>query len=396
MKKLKLGDVCLSITDGTHTTVVDDKSGTCFLLSCKNIKNGCIMINENDRKISVSTMIQLRNRTKMEMDDVLLTTVGTIGQSSIVKDNFPNYEFQRSVAILKPNKDIINHKYLHYFLISPLGQNLIRARIKGAVQSCLFLSDIKELKICVPNLFKQQHIVNILGTIDDKIENNEKIYRKIEQELQLVYSKYLSKNNIDKNDYNYIPLTDISEFVGGYSYKGNELIKSKYGMITIKNFDRNGGFKLDGFKDLSENNSAKSAQYVDLYDIVVAHTDLTQNAEIIGNAEIILNKKHYEKLIASMDLVIVRPKEINNNLLYLLLHNQDFKKHALGYCAGTTVLHLNKKALQEYRVYIPKEKKLLERIYNTISLLISKQSQLIIKNQKLTELKQLYLKKFFD
>lgn len=161
MKKLKLGDVCLSITDGTHTTVVDDKSGTCFLLSCKNIKNGCIMINENDRKISVSTMIQLRNRTKMEMDDVLLTTVGTIGQSSIVKDNFPNYEFQRSVAILKPNKDIINHKYLHYFLISPLGQNLIRARIKGAVQSCLFLSDIKELKICVPNLFKQQHIVNI-------------------------------------------------------------------------------------------------------------------------------------------------------------------------------------------------------------------------------------------
>ena len=239
-------------------------------------------------------------------------------------------------------------------------------------------------------------IVNILGTIDDKIENNEKIYRKIEQELQLIYSKYLSKNNIDKNDYNYIPLTDISEFVGGYSYKGNELIKSKYGMITIKNFDRNGGFKLDGFKDLSENNSAKYAQYVDLYDIVVAHTDLTQNAEIIGNAEIILNKKHYEKLIASMDLVIVRPKEINNNLLYLLLHNQDFKKHALGYCAGTTVLHLNKKALQEYKVYMPKDNKLLERISNTISLLITKQSQLIIKNQKLTELKQLYLKKFFD
>ena len=231
-------------------------------------------------------------------------------------------------------------------------------------------------------------IVNILGTIDDKIENNEKIYRKIEQELQLIYSKYLSKNNIDKNNYNYIPLTDMSEFVGGYSYKGNELVKSKCGMITIKNFDRNGGFKLDGFKDLSENNSAKPAQYVDLYDIVVAHTDLTQNAEIIGNAEIILNKKNYEKLIASMDLVIVRSKEVNNNLLYLLLHNQDFKKHALGYCAGTTVLHLNKKALQEYKVYIPKDNKLLERISNTISLLITKQSQLIIKNQRLTELKR--------
>ena len=238
--------------------------------------------------------------------------------------------------------------------------------------------------------------VNILGTIDDKIENNENIYRKIEQELQIIYAKHLSKNNIDKTNYDHILLTDIASFVGGYSYKGEELIKSQYGLITIKNFDRNVGFKLDGFKDLSENNKAKTTQYVDLYDIVVAHTDLTQNAEIIGNAEIILNKKHYEKLIASMDLVIVRPKDFNNSLLYLLLHNPDFKQHALSYCAGTTVLHLNKKALQEYMVYIPKDKSLLNSISEEVSLLIRKQSQLIHENQKLTELKQLYLKKFFD
>ena len=97
-----------------------------------------------------------------------------------------------------------------------------------------------------------------------------------------------------------------------------------------------------------------------------------------------------------MDLVIVRPKDFNNSLLYLLLHNSDFKKHALGYCAGTTVLHLNKKALQEYMVYIPKDKSLLNSISEEVSLLIRKQSQLIHENQKLTELKQLYLKKFFD
>ena len=326
-------------------------------------------------------------------NDIAVSCIGYLGYVSIAKEKMLTNQQINSICNIK--QDVALPLYLYYKLVTmqkyfkSIGGNGTALPI---INKTLFDS----VKLNIHELSEQQHIVNILGTIDDKIENNEKIYRKIEHELQLIYSKYLSKNNIDKNKYNYIPLKDISEFIGGYSYKGNELVKSKCGMITIKNFDRNGGFKLDGFKDLSENNSAKPAQYVDLYDIVVAHTDLTQNAEIIGNAEIVLNKKNYEKLIASMDIVIVRPKEINNNLLYLLLHNQDFKKHALGYCAGTTVLHLNKKALQEYKVYIPKENKLLERISKTIGLLITKQSQLIIKNQRLTELKQLYLKKFFD
>ena len=34
------------------------------------------------------------------------------------------------------------------------------------------------------------------------------------------------KNNIDKKNYDHILLTDIASFVGGYSYKGEELIKS--------------------------------------------------------------------------------------------------------------------------------------------------------------------------
>ena len=42
----------------------------------------------------------------------------------------------------------------------------------------------------------------------------------------------------------------------------------------------------------------------------------------------LLNKSKYEKIIASMDLVIVKPKNINKFLLYLYLHNKDFKDHA--------------------------------------------------------------------
>ena len=240
------------------------------------------------------------------------------------------------------------------------------------------------------------HLVNILGSIDNKIENNDLLSQKYESLLKNLYLKYFSKNNIDLSNYTQYNLTDLANFTCGYSYKGSELVPSPYGLLTIKNFDRNTGFKLDGFKDLSQDNKAKNSQYINQFDIVVAHTDLTQNAEIIGNAEMVLHRANYEKLIASMDLVIVRPNaNISNSLLYLLLHNPDFKKHALGYCAGTTVLHLNKRALNEYKVYLPNDKVLKNKLEGIVDKIIKKQAFLIEQNIKFNELKQLYLKKFF-
>ena len=214
--------------------------------------------------------------------------------------------------------------------------------------------------------------------------------------MYVIYKKNFSKNLNTADTHKVVKLTDIADFQGGYSYKGEELINSSNtALMTIKNFDRNSGFKIDGFKDLILENNVKKSQIVELYDTIVAHTDLTQNAEIIGNAEMLLNKDKYETIIASMDLVIVRPKNINKFLLYLLLHNKDFKNHSLCYTAGTTVLHLNKKALQDYKIYLPTNNEKLINLEKRIQAIIFKQSSLIQLNLKLNKLKQLYLKKFF-
>ena len=159
----KFNDICLNITDGTHSTVIDNPSGEYYLLSCKNVKDGRINVSSSDRKIDSNTINQLRKRTKMNKGDVVLTTVGTIGESSIIKTENPNYEFQRSVAIIKPDNNIIEPVYLHYYLISPLGQSVIKARVKGAAQPCLFLNDLKDMEIDLPSKIEQQHIVNTIS-----------------------------------------------------------------------------------------------------------------------------------------------------------------------------------------------------------------------------------------
>ena len=131
---------------------------------------------------------------------------------------------------------------------------------------------------------------------------------------------------------------------------GGELQDSEIGMVSIKSFERTGGFKLDGVKPLLPNKSIASKR-CDIGDVLVAHTDLTKNQEIIGSPVIVTTKGNFKELTFSMDLVKVVSKIewLNNAVLYRVLNSSLFKKHALGFCTGTTVVHLSKKALETYK-----------------------------------------------
>ena len=204
-------------------------------------------------------------------------------------------------------------------------------------------------------------------------------------------------NNQDKEHWTEYVLSDISKMINGYSYKGNELTdKSDIGMATIKNFERTGGFKLDGFKDIIPE-KAKDDHYVKPYEVLVACTDLTQNADIIGNAIMLLNISDYKEIIMSMDLVKLVPITdfINNYMLYAIVNSKDFKDFALAYKSGTTVLHLNKNCFKEYTIKLPNED-ILKDLSKVIEVNYKKISQIIEENKKLEQLRDALLPKLMN
>lgn len=162
MEYISLNSLSLNITDGVHNTVLDDKEGIFYLLSCKNIKNNRIKYDSSDRKININTLNYLRKRSKLEKNDILITTVGTIGETAIIKEDNPIYEFQRSVGIIKLNPNLININYVFYYLQSEIAKSVISSKIKGAVQKCLFLEDIRKMDIPIVSRELQQHIVDII------------------------------------------------------------------------------------------------------------------------------------------------------------------------------------------------------------------------------------------
>ena len=200
------------------------------------------------------------------------------------------------------------------------------------------------------------------------------------------------------DDWSKTPLSSIADFVSGYSYKGAELTESNIAMATIKNFDRKGGFKLDGYKEIVPSSKLKDTQHAELFDTLVAHTDLTQNAEVIGNAEPVMRKSGYSDIVFSMDLVKVVPKNnhISKFLIAAILQDKKFKAHCLGYVNGTTVLHLSKKALPEYQLYLPDDLSALKPLDELVTALYQQISANIEEITKLEALRDTLLPKLMS
>ena len=167
----RVSDVALNVTDGVHNTVNDDPAGEFFLLSCKNIKGGSLGIGLSERRISKETFDKLRRRTKLAKGDILISSVGTIGEILLLNSDPLNYEFQRSVAMIKPNPKYVSSTYLYASLVSKRLQLIHAAH--GAVQQCLFISDIENFPICIPETEKLHAFDEIVVPMFDAISSNE-------------------------------------------------------------------------------------------------------------------------------------------------------------------------------------------------------------------------------
>lgn len=218
----------------------------------------------------------------------------------------------------------------------------------------------------------------------------------LEQQAQALFKAWFVDN--PNPNWREATLSKVALFIGGYSYNGEELTEnSNVAMATIKNFGRNGGFKVDGFKDITPSGKLKECHYVNMFDILVAHTDLTQNADVIGNAELLLTKGNYDSIIFSMDLVKVLPNKSfpYKFLLAAMLKNKIFKGHCLGYVNGTTVLHLSKKALPEFEIKIPFESE-ANMMNDTLASLYKRMAEVLQENDRLTRLRDTLLPKLMS
>lgn len=395
-----LADYCINITDGEHGTVIDDPNGEYYLLSNKNIVSGQIKINsEEDRTINKEWFDKINKRVRLDIEDVLISTVGTIGKVAIVQSPI-NYTVQRSVGVIKTDKKQLDPYFLAYQLQIPQFQKRLVSLSKGAVQKCLFISDLKTLQISVPPLEEQKVISSVLRNIDLKIQNNKKQIENLESLAKTIY------------DYWFVQFDFPNEDGKPYKSSGGKMVWDNYikreipegwDVKKIKEIESNiiTG-KTPSTKD--ESNFGKDIPFITIGDIrgksFVTNTEISLSFSGANSQKNKFIPKHSlcVTCIATPGLIGITTKEsqtnqqINSinckyeqNLYYLFFAIKDYFKYSSGAKTGNTFLNMNKEDFSNIELVY--NKNVIKQFYETVCGIFNQIEKNELCNQKLCELK---------
>jgi len=321
-----------------------------------------------------------------------------------------------------PIAGLVDHLFFYYMLCT-IDFNEVAV---GTALPYLNISDLSRITVRLPSLKDQQAIACILGTLDDKIELLRRMSETLEAMARALFKSWfidfdpvrakaavrrkhpdwtndqvsraacpnlkpeiaaLFPDSFEDSELGQIPkgwevttLGDFVEFVKGRSYRSDELSSSDTALVTLKSFVRGGGYRIDGLKPFTGAYIPK--QVVEPGEVVLACTDVTQAGEVIGRTAIVRGSRTYSCLVASLDVLIIRPRPpLTRSFVYELGHSADFVDHTYAHTIGTTVLHLSTDAVAAFPFAMPPSA-LIDR-YDQIAVPIIQRSEAIGGNSEM-------------
>ena len=161
---VQLSRCCVSIADGDHQAPPKTDMGIPFI-TISNVSNSYQIDFINTRFVSEAYYGGLDDKRKARKNDILYTVVGSLGIPVFIGDN-RKFAFQRHIAILRPNGNVIIPKYLYHVLRSSDFLKQAYAVAVGAAQKTITLTALNRMKISMPPLEKQARIVALLDKFD--------------------------------------------------------------------------------------------------------------------------------------------------------------------------------------------------------------------------------------
>ncbi len=164
--EVSLDDVCFKITDGSHYSPADSPDSPYPMYSVKDMEtygfnpSSCKHITEEEfHKMQKNDCVPLLN-------DILVAKDGSYLKEIFICSEQKDEAILSSIAIFRPNTDIIIPEILLYLLKQPtvrrdVGDNYV----SGSALPRIVLKDFKKYRFMLPPMKEQQKIGSVLHTI---------------------------------------------------------------------------------------------------------------------------------------------------------------------------------------------------------------------------------------
>ncbi|MDH2999032.1 restriction endonuclease [Pasteurellaceae bacterium LFhippo2] len=172
-----------------RTKVPEDPMGNVSVVQMKD----CSLLGEVDWQSCVkTTLTKVKESDWLKQGDILVASRGNNYNAIFIDETIENRQAVASphFFVIRAELEKVLPKYLAWWLNLKKTQQYINQNIEGSTTKSIRLPVLADLKIKIPDLAKQQSIVQIVNTLEQEkqivfklIENNELLLNAIAQDL---------------------------------------------------------------------------------------------------------------------------------------------------------------------------------------------------------------------
>lgn len=213
-KEYKLSDLMDVIGGGTPKTKIPEYwDGDIPWLSVVDFGNDEKKVSDTEKKI---TDLGLNNSSTkiLKKGQIIISARGTVGELAVLGRDMA---FNQSCYGLNSKSEICTNDFLYYLMKCKISE--LKRNAHGAVFDTITRNTFETISASVPDIATQTSIAEILSSLDDKIELNNKINQELENLAQTLFKQW------------FIDFEFPNENGDPYKSSGGEMVESELGEI---------------------------------------------------------------------------------------------------------------------------------------------------------------------
>ena len=212
MSKIQLSEVIRDIAAGPFGS---NLKVSCFVESGFPIIDGANLkgykVTDNVTKFVTEEKARSLHRAIAKRNDVVVTISGTLGQIAYIPcdSEYEEYLVSQRQFRVTFDEEKVYVPYLVFYFHSYEGQHKILsfANQVGVPALSQPLKNFRNIEIDLPSLVEQKKIASVIETINNKIENNNKINWNLYEQARVIANQWFAEND---SDYDLLPLSEVA------------------------------------------------------------------------------------------------------------------------------------------------------------------------------------------